>query len=182
MEIEDIPRPEGKILSYNEAHSFTRRNPTFLSEKQKARDAKIVRQIIHAYDVEFDKRKVMEIFFSKCHLLSDPRYWEVLRSVWVICGEYGATQFRPYFYADRRAKSWFMTPEDADYLDSLEYPVTLWRAYEYEEDGGISWTDDYEWCKDYAERKGRRIKEAEFCREEIYAYISRRGESEFLIL
>ena len=168
MEIVDMPTPNKKVLTYNEAHPFTRRVPTFLTEKQKVRDSKTVRQIVHAYDIENDKQKLMDIFFSKCHLLSDPVYWEVLRSVWVTCGATeNAAQFRPYFSAKRRAKSWFMTPEDAGYLDSLSFPVNLWRAYDDEEDGGVSWTNDYEWCRN---------------REDIYAYISRRGESEFIIL
>ncbi len=183
MKIVEVPTPNKPVLTYNEAHPFTRRKPTFLTRKQQERDTKIIRQVIHAYDVEQDKEKVMDIFFSKCHLLSDPVYWELLRNVWIVSGTASnAVEFRPYFYANRRAKSWFMTPEDAAYLDALHYPVTLWRAYLYEEDGGISWTDDFQWCCKYAEVHGYRIKEAEFTREEIYAYISRRGESEFLIL
>lgn len=183
MQIVDIPTPNKKVLSYNEANPFTRRLPTFLTDKQKARDAKIVKQIIHAYDFEGDEQMLMDIFFRKCHLLSDPVYWEVLRSVWVTCGTTeNAHQFKPLFLSNRRAKSWFMTPEDSDYLDSLSFPVTLWRAYEHEEDKGISWTNDYEWCKGYAELREREIKEAQFKREDIYAYISRRGENEFIIL
>lgn len=49
-------------------------------------------------------------------------------------------------------------------------------------DEGISWTDNLEWCKEYAQIKGRIIKQQQFTRNEIYAYISRRGESEFIIL
>lgn len=185
MEIVTIPTPKGRVLTYNEAHSFTRRNPTFLTKKQRERDCKIAKQIIQAYDVEFDKRKVMDIFFAKCHLLSDPRYWEMLRSVWTVCGSTdNANQFRKYFTANRRARSWFMTPEDSGYLDSLDYPVTLYRAYNPDTptDEGISWTDDLEWCRKYAQELGRTIKRQQFMREEIYAYISRRGESEFIIL
>ena len=61
MEIVNIPPPKGKVLTYNEANPFTRRNPTFLTKKQQERDSKIARQIIHAYDVEEDKQKVMKI-------------------------------------------------------------------------------------------------------------------------
>ena len=185
MEIVTIPTPKGSVLSYNEAHAFTRRKPTFVNKKQEERDSKIVRQIIHAYDVEFDKQRVMDIFFAKCHLLSDPVYWEVLRSVWVACGSTdNAKVFRKYFTANRRARSWFMTPEDSERLNSLSFPVTLYRAYNPHTptDEGISWTDDLDWCKEYAENKGRIIKQRKFTRDEIYAYISRRGESEFIIL
>lgn len=183
MEIVNMPKPKGRVLAYNEAHEFTRRVPTFLTPKQRERDSKIVKQIIHAGDVEGDMQKVKDIFFSKCHLLSDPLYWEVLRTVWVLCGKTeNANEFRPMFLSNRRAKSWFMTPEDKEYLDSLDYPVTLHRAYSDEPDEGISWTNDLDWCMKYAESRGRKIKTRTFEREDIYAYISRRGESEFIIL
>lgn len=184
MEIVNIPPPKGKVLTYNEAHPFIRRNPTFLTKKQQERDSKIARQIIHTYDVEEDKQKVMDIFFAKCHLLSDPRYWEMLRSVWIACGSTElASRFRPLFLSKRRAQSWFMTPEDSERLESLSFPVKLYRAYEPNvPDEGISWTDDVEWCHQYAKIKNRQVKSRFFTREEIYAYISRRGESEFIVL
>ena len=75
-----------------------------------------------------------------------------------------------------------MTPEDKEYLDSLDYPVTLHRAYSEEPDEGISWTNDLDWCMKYAEGRGRKIKTRTFERGDIYAYISRRGESEFIVL
>ena len=56
MEVVNIPTPKGKVLAYNEANPFTRRNPTFLTKKQQERDSKIARQIIHASDVEEDKQ------------------------------------------------------------------------------------------------------------------------------
>lgn len=183
MEIVNIPRPKGPVLSYNEAHDFTRRIPTFLTEKQKIRDAKIIAQIIRAGDVENDKDKVFRIFLNHRRLLSDPRYWEVLRTVWVLCGSVDNLKlFKALFNSNRRAKSWFMTPEDSKYLESLQFPVTLYRAYTTDEDNGISWTDDKEWCEEYARNFGRKIKTKTFERKDIYAYISRRGENEYLIL
>lgn len=191
----EAPIQSARYKTYNESHPFTRRIPSFLTEKQKQRDAKIVKKIIVAFDMEGDKEKVRDIFFSKCTLLSDPVYWEVLRSVWVVSGTTeNAPSFIPYFKSNRRARSYFMTPEDAEYLESLTFPITLWRAYKdenkdedenennKEEDTGISWTNDYEWCKTYAKDRQRKIKEAQFSREQIFAYISRRGESEFIVL
>lgn len=75
-----------------------------------------------------------------------------------------------------------MTLEDAETLKSLTFPIQLWRAYDNDDDKGISWTRDKEFCEIYAEQRGRRIKSAMFNREDIYAYISRRGEEEFIIL
>ena len=184
MEIVAPPSVEGKrVLTYNEAHKFTRRVPTYLTDKQKARDSKIVKQIAIAHDVENDLQKVLDIFFSKCKLLSNPTYWEVLRTVWIAAGTTeNAPKFLPYFRSNRGAKSWFMTVEDTETLNSLTFPIQLWRAYDDDDDKGISWTRDKEWCEGYAEQRDRRIKSAMFNREDIYAYISRRGEEEFIIL
>lgn len=183
MEIVDAPKVNSSVLTYGQAHDYKRRIPTFRTKKQKDRDVKIVSQIIRAWDADEDPDKTLDIFLSKRHLLSDPVYWETLRTVWIACGSGHANQFRPLFQANRRAKSWLMTIEDAEYLDSLVYPVTLYRAYsEDEPDSGISWTDNWEWCRQYAQAKGREIKTRRFTRKEITAYFSRRGESEFIIL
>lgn len=181
-----VPPPsikDKRMLTYNEAHEYTRRVPTYLTEKQRARDSKIVKQIVTACDEENDLQKVLCIFFSKCKLLSNPAYWEVLRTVWVAAGSTdNAQRFRPYFLSNRGARSWFMTPEDTEVFNTLEYPIRLYRAYDNEDDEGISWTRDKEWCEDYAKSRGRKIKSRLFDKDEIYAYISRRGEEEFIIL
>ena len=169
--------------TYNEEHEFTRRLPTYLTRKQQERDAKIVKQIIMAHDINNDKDKVLDIWFSKSRLLSNTTYWEVLRSVWVAVGDTSLVpKFLPYFRSKRGARSWFMTVEDAAALDAMQFPIQLWRAYDDDDDIGISWTRNKEWCEGYAQTRNRKVKTAIFSREDIFAYISRRGEEEFIIL
>lgn len=171
------------MKTYNETHEFTRRNPSYLTAKERLRDAKIARKIIYAHDVEGDNDKMVEIFFTKCHLLSNPRYWEIMRTVWCAAGNAGNVErFRSLMRSTRPAKSWFMTPEDKETLDSLDYPITLWRAYKEETDKGISWSRNLKWVKEYADSRGLQIKNRLFNKDEIFAYISRRGEDEFIIL
>lgn len=69
-------------LAWNERSDFTRRIPTGLSPKKMARDAKIAMQIARAWE---DGRPddVLSIFYHKARLLSDPRYWELMRTVWI---------------------------------------------------------------------------------------------------
>lgn len=72
------------------------------------------------------------------------------------------------------------------------FPLTVWRAYDpkYDTaawqaqggDPGISWTIDKEWCIGYAKSKGRVIRERQVWRGDIFAYVTRRGESEMIIL
>ena len=179
----NFPKANGTIVSYNQAHEYTRRIPTFRSKKQQDRDSKIAAQIARAHDVENDVEKMLDIFFKKQHLLSDPIYWEVLRTVWIAGGSTrNAGKFRPYFLSKRQAKSWFMTPEDQEAFDNMKFPVMLYRAYDDDNDHGISWTSDKKWCEAYAKLRGKRIKSKDFSRDAIFAFISRRGESEFIIL
>lgn len=181
-----------KSLAYNAHSDFTRRLPAY-TPKVQARVEKIVRQLVNAWDVEGDADKVKDIYFRKAHLLPNPSYWEILRTVWVAAGKTeNSKEFLPYFKSTRPSKSWFMTVEDAAALEAMKFPLTVWRAYDpcYDTpegiaaggDPGLSWTLDKEWCKGYAAGKGRVIKERQVERKDIFAYISRRGEEEIIIL
>lgn len=176
-----VPTYDPRGLAVNERTDFTRRIPA-LPEKQLARDAKIVGQIIRAYEAG-DKEAVLDIFRRKARLLSNPRYWEVMRTVWVAVGSTEtAPLFRTLMQSSRPCRSWFMTPEDAAALDAMQFPLTVWRAYDGDPDPGISWTLDREWCEGYAKAKGRRVKSMQVSREQVFAYVSRRGEEEVIIL
>ncbi len=173
-------------LAVNQQTDFTRRIPA-LPEKQLMRDSKIIMQLVRAGDVEGNTEKMLDIFLAKSHLLSNPRYWEVMRTVWVSAGSTETAHiFRKLMKSARPCRSWFMTPEDAAALDGMTFPLTVWRAYDKcyspETDPGISWTTDLEWCEDYAQKKGRIIRSRTVTRQEVFAYISRRGESEIIVL
>lgn len=175
-------RVNPRSLAINEHSDFTRRIPA-LPQKQLARDGKIAKQIIRAYDEGNDARKAKDIFFRKAKLLSNPRYWEVLRSVWVVAGTTeNVEEFLPYFKSTRPCKGWFMTVEDAEALEKMSFPITVYRAYSQDKDPGISWTLDLEWCKGYAQARGCKVKSRTVERKDVFAYISRRGEEEFIIL
>ena len=105
-----VPTYDPRGLAVNERTDFTRRIPA-LPEKQLARDAKIVGQIIRAYEAG-DNEAVLDIFRRKARLLSNPRYWEVMRTVWVAVGSTEtAPLFRTLMQSSRPCRSWFMTPE-----------------------------------------------------------------------
>lgn len=180
-----VPTYNPNSTAYNERSDFTRRIPTGLSDKQMARDSKIAMQLIRAD--ENNHQQMLDIFFRKAKLLSNPRYWELMRTVWVAAGSTETAQlFRMMMKSNRPCKSWFMTPEDAAALDAMTFPLTVWRAYDavrYPDiDPGISWTLDRAWCEEYARSQGRAIKQRQVSREDIFAYISRRGEEEIIIL
>ena len=176
-----VPTYDPRGLAVNERTDFTRRIPA-LPEKQLARDAKIVSQIIRAYEAGRGQ-EVLDIFRRKARLLSNPRYWEVMRTVWVAVGSTEtAPLFRSLMQSGRPCRSWFMTPEDAAALEAMAFPLTVWRAYDADPDPGISWTLDREWCEGYAKAKGRRVKQMQVSREQVFAYVSRRGEEEVIVL
>ena len=187
-----VPTYDPHALAENQRSDFTRRIPTGLSKKQMARDAKIIQQIIRAMELGTDgggEEKVLDIFYRKAKLLSNPRYWEVMRTVWIAAGSTETAQlFRMMMKSSRPCRSWFMTPEDAKALDEMSFPLTVWRAYDKKYDyslvgdPGISWTIDEKWCREYAIRKDRIVKSRQVNRGDIFAYVSRRGESEIIIL
>lgn len=115
---------------------FTRRIP-LLSMKQMDIDAKVAKKMVHAWDALHSPERLREVFFQDAHRLSDPHYWELLRTVWVAAGSTDtADLFRPYFLSRRPCKSWFMTVEDAAALDRMTFPLKVWRAYDREPDPG----------------------------------------------
>ncbi len=176
-----VPTYNPRGLAVNERTDFTRRIPS-LPEKQLARDAKIVAQIVRAYEQD-RAQEVMDIFRRKARLLSNPRYWEVMRTVWVAVGSTEtAPLFRKMMQSSRPCRSWFMTPEDAAALEAMPFPLTVWRAYDADPDPGISWTLDEQWCRGYAKAKNRRVKQMQVSREQVFAYVSRRGEEKVIIL
>lgn len=169
-------------LAPNTTTDFTRRIPA-LPRKQLMRDSSIIERIVKAYDEEENLVKTKEIFFKNAKLLSNPRYWEVMRTVWIAAGSTeNAPEFIPYMKSDRPSKGWFMTPEDAKALNAMQFPITVYRAYDSDDDTGISWSTDREFVEEYAHKKGRRIKTMQVERERIFAYITRRFESEIIIL
>lgn len=177
-------------LEENRRSDFTRRIPTGLSDKQMARDSKIALQLIRIQDGggADAAERLIEHFCHKASLLSNPRYWELMRTVWVAAGSTEtAQQFRKLMKSSRPCRKWFMTPEDAEALDKMQFPLLVHRAYDAERypddtDPGISWTLDLEWCRSYAKSKNRVIKSRMVDRDEIFAYITRRGEEEIIIL
>ena len=177
-------------LEENRRSDFTRRIPTGLSDRQMARDSKIAMQLIRIQDEGRPDaaERMIELFCRKASLMSNPRYWEFMRTVWVAAGSTEtAQQFRRLMKSPRPCRKWFMTPEDAEALDKMQFPITVWRAfdeerYPKESDPGISWTLDEQWCREYAESKGRVVKSRLAFRDDIFAYITRRGEEEIIIL
>ena len=206
-----VPTYDPHALAPNQHTDFTRLIPTGFTQKQLDRDARIIRQIVRAYDEGGPRaaERVLDIFCRKAKLLTNPRYWEVMRTVWVAAGSTETAHiFRTMMKSQRPCRSWFMTPEDAQVLDAMQFPLTVWRAYDIgylriapenmsqtlqslhpgditdleNADPGISWTIDKEWCIGYANSKGRVIRERQVYRGDIFAYVTRRGESEMIIL
>lgn len=170
------------ILSPNTMTDFTRRIPS-LPKKQAARDSRIALAIVKAYDVEHDNEKVKRLFFHNAKFLSNPRYWEIMRTVWIAVGSTeNAKEFVPFMRSDRPSKKWFMTPEDSAELEGMSFPIRVYRAFDNDEDPGISWSVDKSFVERYASVKNRKIKSRLVKREDVFAYITRRGESEIIII
>lgn len=162
---------------------MTRRYPN-LRKKQEERDSKIVSKIITAWDVEQDSDKVLDIFIRENKNLSDERYWETLRTVWIVCGSiYNIPKFRELFNSKRSMRFYFSTPEEAKELREMPDNIKVYRACDSEEDGGISWTTSLEYANQYKETFNRKMIATKLIsKKEVFAFINRNKEYEILVL
>lgn len=166
----------------NESIPMTRRIPR-LSDKQARRDAEIAQELIYRSDVMHRPDLVLSAFIAHRWRLSHPRYWELLKLVWIVAGSReNYALFRHLFSVKTPWRQYLMTPEEEAYLKALPESFTVWRAAYGENDGGLSWSLDREWVERYAAANGRVILEREVWKSYVLAYIERRGESELLIL
>lgn len=154
-----------------------------LPRKVLLRDQKVAIQLIKAWDIESSTEKVLDIFKKNHHLLSDQRYWEILRTVWIISGSIQTLPtFLPFFQSTRKHKYFFSTPQEAKYLRELPEEIYIYRAMNVDEIG-ISWTISREYAEWYQlEYAKETIVTKWIAKKEVFAYINRNQEHEILIL
>lgn len=171
-------------MTVNEQIPFTPKPRIFLSNKVKARDSKIARKIAVAWDVDHDADKVFSIFMKKKSNMSDPLYWELLRSVWVICGgKARIDEFMLLFKSKRGCRGFFSTPEEDARLKELPERFDVYRACNEDDDWGISWTLSYEYAKKYKAYLGKdNIVQQNVWKDDVFALIERNAEEEIIIL
>src|SRR4051812_3371358 len=111
-------------LKNNEAVPMTRRFPN-LSSKVLRRDSEIVKRLI---DTENEPEQILSIFLKEHKNLSDERYWELMRTVWVFAGSVEtAPTFRKLMMANRKQKYYFSTPEESKKLREMPEVFEVFR-------------------------------------------------------
>ena len=162
---------------------MTRRPYPALSKSQLIKDSKIVKELTYLFDVRDEKDKAVEVFFENKHRLSDPCFWEILRTMWIANGKMSNLEmFKRLFQSKRPFKYFLMTIEEEAAFKALPDPVTAYRAPAKVNDVGISWTLSREFVDRYAKHTGRDVIEQQFPKSRITAYFNRRGEQEIIIL
>ncbi len=161
---------------------MTRRYPD-LPGKVLRRDSEIAKKVIKAWDVEHDHEKLLQIFLKESKNLSDERYWELLRTVWVLCGHLSNVDlFRKLMQSTRPQKFYFSSPEDAKALRELPDPFEVFRACN-ENDNGISWTTSKEYAEEYKQMyEKEKVLSMMVYKKHVFAYIRRNLEDEILII
>jgi len=155
-----------------------------LPQKVALRDSKISQKIITAWDVEEDEAKVLSIFLNNHKSLSTQRYWELLRTVWILCGSLDNVGiFKLLMGSKKKNKYCFSTPEESKILREMPDEFEVYRACNEIEDGGISWTYSLEYAKYYQKifHKSKVIKRV-VKKKEVFALINRNKESEIIVL
>lgn len=171
------------MKSNNEQVEMTRRYFD-LPKKIALRDSKISLQIAKAWDIEQDSDKVFKLFLKNHHLLSTQRYWELLRTVWIVSGNLeNVEMFKLLMTSKKNNKYCFSTPEESKQLREMPDMFTVYRACNEINDGGISWTYCLEYAKKYKESFGKkRILELKVKKTDVFALINRNKEFEIIVL
>lgn len=167
----------------NELVPMTRRYPS-LKQKQLKRDSDFIKKLIKAWDEQKDQELVFKLFLKEKESLSPERYWETLRTIWILCGSVERiTDFRKLFASEKRSRYYFSTPEEAKRLREMPDRFVVYRAADAENDGGISWTISRNYAEKYQTIFQRKhIFEREVSKSEVFALIERNKEEEILIL
>lgn len=165
----------------NELVPMTRRMPD-LANKVLKRDSEIVKRMV-AIPVE-NKEDLFAFYMKEKDNLSPERYWELLRTVWIIAGGLDKIdQFRKLFSSTKRSRYYFSTPEEQKELREMPDSFTVYRATNNAEDGGISWTTSKEYAEHYKTMFQKElIVERVVEKKNIFAFINRNKEQEILIL
>ena len=154
-----------------------------LTKKQKIRDSQIVKEICYLHDVINEKDRAVEKFFENKHRLSDPSYWEMLRTMWIANGKMeNLNAFKQMFQSKRPFKRFLMTIEEESAFNELPDIVIAYRVQAKSVDIGISWTLSREFVEQYAKKLNRVIIERQFQKTKIIAYFNRRDEQEIIVL
>lgn len=167
----------------NETIKMTPRIPHGLSRKQLIRDGQVAKELIYFSDVDQNRRLLVGAFMEHRHRLSDQRYWEFLRLVWIRAGSIELIPtFKTLLSSKRPFRFWIMSPEEEAELAALPDPFTAWRAPRPGGDEGISWSVEKSFVEEYAKANGREVIERTIPKSLVSAYFNRRGEGEVLIL
>jgi len=171
------------MIGNNEKIEMTRRYFD-LPRKVALRDSKICKQIGIAWDFDQDKEKVFKLFLKNSQLLSSQRYWELLRSVWIICGSLeNIEMFRLLMNSNKKDKYCFSTPEEAKLLREMPDEFKVYRACNEQYDRGISWTYDLGYAEYYKETFNKLLIVSKTIKKsDVFALINRNKESEILIV
>ena len=167
----------------NESVPMTRRYPD-LKQKVLQRDSKIVKQLMKSWESQHDRDAFLKLFLQKMNNLSDQRYWELLRTVWILSGGLDSIKtFRKLLKSNRKHQYYFSTPEEQERFRNMDENFIVYRACNDDNDGGISWT----LYKAYAEQykidfNKEKVIEQTVNKEDVYAIIERNKEEEIIIL
>jgi hypothetical protein len=167
------------IQGRNELVPMTRRYFD-LPQKVAKRDSDFAKKMIQLQD---NPEEILNLFLKEHKNLSDYRYWEILRTIWIICGATDRLSlFLPLFTSKRKQRYCFSTPEEAKKLRELPEPLNVFRATN-EGQSGISWTIDKNYALHFQQMFNKDfIEERWVSKKEVFALIDRNNEAEILIL
>lgn len=151
------------------------------------REDKIVAEDWEGYVWMHEKPYRLEAFCDIMRKLKSKQYWEILGEVWINSENIWQNKQRWFKLLSSKAfdRQYFMSKEDAKFLEKLPNTVTVYRGFVPEQNhDGFSYTlskNKAIWFSNRFNKKGKVLTRT-VKREEIFAYMSGRGEQEVIIL
>lgn len=176
---------------FEEASRFANQQ---LEAKRDLLNEKLNRQDISGAVFLFERPYRIDAFVEYEGELNDKEYWELLSTLWIDSENIPQnwSVWLDLITSDRAERRFFMTDEDWDQFDALPQKISVFQGineslendHKVNSSEEISWSTSREVAEFFAKRFGGKgiVIEKVINKEEVFAYLTARGEQEILII
>lgn len=161
-----------------------------LAQKQAAVKDALKNKNWNSYIYLHERPYRIDAFEDVMNDMTDEEYWNTLSDIWVDSESIGTEpeRWKGLLMSNRGSKEFFMRDDERDELAKLPDKFTVYRGYSENdpEEFGMSWSTDPLVAEWFARRFARNndkiiLEELQVAKDEVFAYVTRRGEDEIIL-
>lgn len=161
-----------------------------LAAKQAAAEDALKKKNWNSYIYLHERPYRIDAFEDIMGSMTDEEYWSHLSDIWVDSENIGAQpeRWKELLMSNRGSREFFMRDDERAELAKLPDKFTVYRGYSENdpEEFGMSWSTDPLVAEWFARRFARNndkiiMEELEVAKDEVFAYVTRRGEDEIIL-